>query len=45
MSKAEFSSFADSYEYSPEEMKKRSAEFYAEMKKKRTIRQFSDRPE
>mgnify|MGYP005636725509 CR=1 FL=1 len=45
MSKAEFSSFADYYEYSPEEMKKRSAEFYAEMKKKRTIRQFSDRPE
>ena len=44
MSKAEFSSFTDYYEYSPEEMKKRSAEFYAEMKRRRTVRQFSDRP-
>ena len=44
MTKAEFSSFTDYYEYSPEEMKKRSAEFYAEMKRRRTVRQFSDRP-
>ena len=44
MKKAEFSSFTDYYEYSPEEMKKRSAEFYAEMKRRRTVRQFSDRP-
>jgi len=43
MTKVEFSSFTDYYEYSPEEMKKRSAEFYAEMKKRRTVRQFSDR--
>ena len=44
MTKAEFSSFADYHEYSPEEMKKRSAEFYEEMKRRRTVRQFSDRP-
>ena len=44
MTKAEFSSFTDYYEYSPEEMKKRSAEFYAEMKRRRTVRQFSDWP-
>ena len=43
MTKAEFSSFADYHEYSPEEMKKRSAEFYEEMKRRRTVRQFSDR--
>jgi len=43
MSKEEFSSFTNYYEYSPEEMKKRSAEFYAEMKRRRTVRQFSDR--
>lgn len=44
MTKAEFSSFANYYEYPPGEMKKRSAEFYAEMKRRRTVRQFSDRP-
>jgi iodotyrosine deiodinase len=44
MTKAEFSSFTDYYEYPQEEMKKRSAEFYAEMKRRRTVRQFSDRP-
>ena len=44
MTKAEFSSFTDYYEYSPEEMKKRSAKFYVEMKRRRTVRQFSDRP-
>lgn len=44
MAKAEFYLFTDYYEYPPEEMKKRSAEFYVEMKRRRTVRQFSDRP-
>jgi len=44
MTKAEFSLFTDYYEYPQEEMKKRSAEFYAEMKRRRTVRQFSNRP-
>ena len=44
MTKAEFSSFTGYKKCSPEEMKKRSAEFYAEMKRRRTVRQFSDRP-
>ncbi|MEA1940097.1 MAG: nitroreductase family protein, partial [Candidatus Caldatribacteriota bacterium] len=44
MTKAEFSSFTGYHVYSPEEMKKRSAEFYAEMKRRRSVRQFSDRP-
>ena len=44
MIKAEFSLYTDYYEYPQEEMKKRSAEFYAEMKRRRTVRQFSDRP-
>jgi nitroreductase len=44
MTKAEFSSFTDYYEYPQEEMKKRSAEFYVEMKRRRTVRQFSNRP-
>lgn len=44
MTTAEYFSFTDYYEYSPEEMKKRSAEFYVEMKRRRTVRQFSDRP-
>jgi len=44
MTKAEFSLFKDYYEYPQEEMKKRSAEFYAEMKRRRTVRQFSNRP-
>lgn len=43
MTKAEYFSFTDYYEYSPEEMKKRSVEFYSEMKRRRTVRQFSDR--
>ena len=43
MAKAEFYALKDYYEYSPGEMKKRSAEFYAEMKRRRTVRQFSDR--
>ncbi len=44
MTEAKFSSFTNYYEYSPEEMKKRSAEFYAEMKRRRSVRQFSERP-
>jgi len=44
MIKAEFSLYTDYYEYPPEEMKKRSAEFYVEMKRRRTVRQFSNRP-
>ncbi len=43
MTKAEFSLYKDYYEYLQEEMKKRSAEFYAEMKRRRTVRQFSNR--
>ena len=31
-------------EYSEEEMKQRAADFYAEMEKRRTVRQFSERP-
>lgn len=31
-------------EYPPEEMKQRAASFYAEMKRRRTVRRFSDRP-
>jgi len=44
MTEAELSSFTDYYEYSLEEMKTRSTEFYTEMKRRRTVRQFSDRP-
>ncbi len=44
MTKAEYFSHMNYYEYSSPEMKKRSAEFYAEMKRRRTVRQFSDRP-
>lgn len=31
-------------EYPPEEMKKRAAEFYDEIRRRRTVREFSDRP-
>ncbi len=31
-------------EYSPEEMKKRAADFYRNLEKRRTVRDFSDRP-
>ena len=44
MTKAEYFSHMNYYEYSSPEMKKRSAEFSAEMKRRRTVRQFSDRP-
>ena len=44
MEKAEFYSFPNYDEYPLREMEKRSEEFYLEMKKRRTVRQFSDRP-
>ena len=44
MAKGEFSSLADYHEYPVEEMKERSAAFYADMKRRRTVRHFSDRP-
>ena len=44
MTKAVYFSLMNYYEYPSSEMKKRSAEFYAEMKRRRTVRQFSDRP-
>ena len=31
-------------EYPVEEMKQRASEFYTDMKRRRTVRQFSDRP-
>jgi iodotyrosine deiodinase len=34
----------DYREYPPEEMIRRAAEFYAEMRRRRSVRQFSDRP-
>jgi len=39
-----FLPLTDYREYSIEEMKQRSSEFYAEMRRRRTVRQFSDRP-
>jgi len=44
MIEAEFSLYTDYYEYPQGEMKKRSVEFYADMKRRRTVRQFSNRP-
>ncbi len=44
MGKTEFYSLLNYDEYSLMEMEKRSEEFYLEMKKRRTVRQFSDRP-
>jgi nitroreductase len=39
-----FLKLTDYREYSVDEMKKRSSEFYREMKRRRTIRHFSDQP-
>ena len=39
-----FIPFTGYREYSPEEMRRRAAEFYVEMKRRRTVRHFSDRP-
>ena len=44
MSKEGFLPLTDYREYSIEAMKQRSSELYAEMKRRRTVRQFSDRP-
>ncbi len=41
----EFVPLTDFYrEYPPEEMKQRSESFYADMKRRRTVREYSDRP-
>jgi nitroreductase len=44
MEKTEFYPLLNYDEYPLTEMEKRSEEFYLEMKKRRTVRQFSDRP-
>ena len=44
MPKKEFLPLIDYREYPIEEMKQRASEFYTEMKRRRTVRQFSDRP-
>jgi len=44
MPKKEFLPLSGYREYPVEEMKQRSLEFYTEMKRRRTVRQFSDRP-
>ncbi len=43
MSSPDFIPLPDFHEYPPEEMKKRAAEFYKDIKRRRTIRDFSDR--
>lgn len=44
MAEYQFVPLADYHEYPVEEMKKRAAEFLAEMKRRRSVREFSDRP-
>ncbi len=44
MNKHNFIPLPDYREYPQDEMKRRAAEFYAEMKRRRTVRDFSDRP-
>jgi hypothetical protein len=39
-----FIALPDYREYSTEEMKQRAAEFYAELRRRRTVREFSSRP-
>lgn len=41
---ANFVPLPDYHEYPPEEMKKRASDFYEDIKRRRTIRDFSDRP-
>jgi len=43
MRKSRFVPLADYREYTPEEMKKRAAEFYKDMQRRRSIRHFSER--
>jgi nitroreductase len=44
MSKSDFVPLQNFCEYSPLEMKKRANDFYKEIKRRRTVRDFSDRP-
>ena len=44
MSEAQFIPLSEFPQYTPGEMKARANAFYEEMKKRRTVRQFSDRP-
>ncbi len=44
MTRPLFNPLTEYREYPLEEMQRRAAEFYAEMKRRRTVRQFSDRP-
>jgi nitroreductase len=44
MSEPRFVPLPDYREFPPEEMAKRAAEFYAEVNRRRTIREFADRP-
>jgi hypothetical protein len=44
MSEASFVPLAEYREYPVDEMKKRAAEFYSDLRRRRTVRDFSDRP-
>ena len=44
MTRANFLPLADYREYTAEEMKERAAAFYADIRRRRTVRDFSDRP-
>lgn len=44
MSKAEFIPLRTYREYAPDEMRRRAAEFFEEANRRRTVREFSDRP-
>ncbi len=44
MTKAEFCPYMDYNEYSVEDMKNRSEAFYNDIKRRRTVREFADRP-
>jgi iodotyrosine deiodinase len=44
MGKATFRPYSEYIEYSPEEMNSRAESFYEEIRKRRTVRAFSDRP-
>ena len=44
MTEPKFVPLPDYREYPEDEMKRRAAEFYADMKRRRTVRHFSDRP-
>lgn len=44
MSQAEFIPLHEHQEYPPDEMQRRAAEFYADLRRRRSVRDFSDRP-